>query len=761
MKIYNESANVEVPFQFQIPASSGVSVYLAEDLPVGLTCSSTGLISGTPSVAEQRSSTLLISNGATCSAASLSLTVVGPPQPVILGANSAQGIVDFSFSYQIVATATPAITSYGASNLPAGLSVNTSTGLISGTPTTATASTTVVVSATNSGGTTNANVNFVILAMPPPVYSGVSSVTLTKNVSGSFQITSSNPAPYQPTSFSASGLPSGMTINSSTGLISGTPTTVSPVNVAAARFFLNFIDLFDYVIGDAVGPIGTVTGYSSVRIVRSIQSGGEIAGAPSFNSVFAHSPGTQLTTNGGLPAWYNYNSITPPIWPLPVFMEGTGDARRLGRLTNPDSLSYLIGGKNSGSRPQNFSWSGVLAGSPASGQAGVFGAASLSVYQSTSLNGNTLTAPDAIWNLPTWPYYDQIFRLKNEQFLVASPSYSVTIPQIPSRSSIIRLSSTGVVDNNWAGSFLVSRSYILGEKDNGTIVVYAEPNIHFLNSQGNILSTGSVSFSYPSSIPGDFYSSGGSAGYWIAGNFNHIKGGGLQPDGKIIMGRETDIIRISADGNTIDTSFSSPTDFAGFTQNIGGNIRQFPVIITQIHVYKNGKILVCGRFNSFRGEGGLYGLIRLMPDGSRDTSFNYSAVSPAPNSSPADKGSPYASFRVLADGRIALIRPSQYFPGYSQPATFDMFVILNSDGSVDTSVPFSTNNSSNAIGYLAFITGVGGNFQPKAAWKRAMRSLISGPYAEDFIGTPTTATVTLTNAGGSTSVPINFSVVDY
>src|SRR5258707_2593448 len=55
--------------------------------------------------------------------------------PVITSGTTASGTVGSAFSYQITATNTP--TSYGATGLAAGLAVNTSTGLISGTPTAA------------------------------------------------------------------------------------------------------------------------------------------------------------------------------------------------------------------------------------------------------------------------------------------------------------------------------------------------------------------------------------------------------------------------------------------------------------------------------------------------------------------------------------------------------------------------------------------------------------------------------------------------
>jgi hypothetical protein len=70
--------------------------------------------------------------------------------PVITSPNTANGTVGQSFGYQIAANNSP--TSFSATGLPAGLTVNTSTGLISGTPSSAGTST-VAISATNSAGT--------------------------------------------------------------------------------------------------------------------------------------------------------------------------------------------------------------------------------------------------------------------------------------------------------------------------------------------------------------------------------------------------------------------------------------------------------------------------------------------------------------------------------------------------------------------------------------------------------------------------------
>ena len=86
-------------------------------------------------------------------------TVASPPAPVINSANTATGTVGTAFKYQITATNSP--TSFDATGLPAGLSVDTGSGLVSGTPTAAGTSN-VTLSATNSGGTGTAALTLTI-----------------------------------------------------------------------------------------------------------------------------------------------------------------------------------------------------------------------------------------------------------------------------------------------------------------------------------------------------------------------------------------------------------------------------------------------------------------------------------------------------------------------------------------------------------------------------------------------------------------------
>jgi hypothetical protein len=115
---------------------------------------------------------------------------------------------------------------YSATGLPAGLSVNASTGLISGTPTTTGTSNVTVTAKDTTGATGSASFTWtvnppggnVVTVNTPP------SQSWTVGTAASLQIQASDSAPGQTLTYSATGLPAGLSVNASTGLISGTPT---------------------------------------------------------------------------------------------------------------------------------------------------------------------------------------------------------------------------------------------------------------------------------------------------------------------------------------------------------------------------------------------------------------------------------------------------------------------------------------------------------------------------------------------------------
>ncbi|MBC3841204.1 hypothetical protein GXW82_15560 [Streptacidiphilus sp. 4-A2] len=123
---------------------------------------------------------------------------------------------------------------YSATGLPAGMSISSS-GLISGTPTTS-GTDSVIVTATDSTGASG-SAAFSYTVNPA---SGADTVTLanpgsqtaTVGTAASLQLSGADSASGQALAYSATGLPPGLSIGSASGLISGTPTTAGTYNVA-------------------------------------------------------------------------------------------------------------------------------------------------------------------------------------------------------------------------------------------------------------------------------------------------------------------------------------------------------------------------------------------------------------------------------------------------------------------------------------------------------------------------------------------------
>ena len=161
--------------QMHATASDGGAVtYAATGLPAGLTISSAGLISGTPTSAGTSMVTVTAAEASgTSGTATFTWTV--SPQPVIVTVTSPgdqTGMVGTAASLQIHATASDGGTvTYAATGLPAGLGIS-SAGLISGTPTTAATSTVTIKAADASG--TSGTATFTWTVTPRPSLSKLS-----------------------------------------------------------------------------------------------------------------------------------------------------------------------------------------------------------------------------------------------------------------------------------------------------------------------------------------------------------------------------------------------------------------------------------------------------------------------------------------------------------------------------------------------------------------------------------------------------------
>ncbi|MCX6921750.1 MAG: putative Ig domain-containing protein, partial [Verrucomicrobia bacterium] len=194
--------------------------YGADGLPAELSLdSATGVISGIPQVTGVYNVILY----ATVAALTPSVTTTGQLAitlttgvPGITSARAAGGKQGLAFSYTITASNNPV--SFSASVLPTGLSFNPANGVISGPPIVS-GTFPITIGVANQYGSDSRMLTLVITSSVP-VITSTPSATGTENQAG---FTYTIQASDNPTQFGASGLPLGLTLNTNTGAITGTP----------------------------------------------------------------------------------------------------------------------------------------------------------------------------------------------------------------------------------------------------------------------------------------------------------------------------------------------------------------------------------------------------------------------------------------------------------------------------------------------------------------------------------------------------------
>jgi N-acetylneuraminic acid mutarotase len=130
------AATVGQQFIYQITATNHPTSYSASVLPSGLNFdTSLGIIFGTPTSASDNTVQFTATNGSGTGSAYLRLTIHAalPSGPKIISSTSATGRTGQPFHFQLVTSGGSSATHFTVGGLPAGLSIDPVTGLISGT----------------------------------------------------------------------------------------------------------------------------------------------------------------------------------------------------------------------------------------------------------------------------------------------------------------------------------------------------------------------------------------------------------------------------------------------------------------------------------------------------------------------------------------------------------------------------------------------------------------------------------------------------
>jgi hypothetical protein len=254
-----------VAYSQTLTATGGTGAYTwqltAGTLPTGLTLTaSTGLIAGTPSVAITATPlTFKVTDSASTpqvATANLTLTIA-PPLLTITTTSLVSGQVGVAYSQTLAATGgTGAYTwQLTAGTLPTGLTLNASSGLISGTPSTPVSATPLTFKVTDSGSPaqTATTTNLTLTIAPATLTITTASLASGQvNVTYSLTLAATGGTGTYTWQLTAGTLPAGLSLNATTGLISGTPTTQvtttpltfkvmdsgSPVQTASGNFTL-------------------------------------------------------------------------------------------------------------------------------------------------------------------------------------------------------------------------------------------------------------------------------------------------------------------------------------------------------------------------------------------------------------------------------------------------------------------------------------------------------------------------------------------
>lgn len=502
-------ATIGVSSSQSISASGGTAPYhyalTAGALPTGMSLSSGGVVSGVPSAGGTFGFTVTATDstggtGPFTGNRAYTLTVGAPAMSIApaSGSLSATAGVAYSQSF-VVANGTSPYTyalSINSGTLPAGLSFNTATGVLSGTPTTAGTVNFTVTGADSSTGAGPYTVSgtYTLTASAPTISLAPSTLSAaTVGIAYSQSATASGgTAPYT-YAVSAGALPAGLSLSASTGMLSGTPTAAGTfgftvrgtdasgysgtrsysLTVAGPSVALSPVALASATVGAAYGQAVTASGGTAPYTYAvtsgalpaglSLSSTGSLSGTPTAGGTFSVTIGATDSTGGAGPftgsRTYTLSVGNPALTIVPTSttaLSATGGSSYSQTFTASGGSSPYVYALtiNSGTLPTGLSFNaatGVLSGTPTAAGTANFtvtgtdsstgaGPYTVSGTYTLTVNAPTLTTAPATLSSPViGTAYSQILTASNGR---APYTFAVTGGTLPAGLS---LSSAGVL----------------------------------------------------------------------------------------------------------------------------------------------------------------------------------------------------------------------------------------------------------------------------------------------------------------------------
>lgn len=283
----------------------------AGTLPSGLTMTQTGLVSGTPTVAGSFTFTVTVTDSSSpAQTISANFTIViSPSQLGITASSLSSGIVNNAYSQMLQASGgTPGYTwNIVSGSLPTGLTL-TPNGVISGTPSAAgTFAFAATVTDSGNPAQSKSSLYTITIAATPLSITTTSLASGTVNTAYSKTLQASGGTPGYAWSITAGSLPAGLTLVSTTGVISG-------ISAASGTFS------FTVTVSDSGSPAQNTSATLSIIVAAgpalTITTSSSLAGG-TLGSAYSQT----LQAMGGTPS-YTW-SITTGSLPTGLVLTST------------------------------------------------------------------------------------------------------------------------------------------------------------------------------------------------------------------------------------------------------------------------------------------------------------------------------------------------------------------------------------------------------------------------------------------------------